>query len=104
VYKRQGIKFEIAPKIPLEDGIEATRQILGISWFDEERCKEGITHLENYKKEWDSRKGVWRTTPQKSPHNHGADAIRMGATCRKSGFTRHKIKIPTVEMTAEAWT
>ena len=59
-----GINFVVAPKLPIDDGIEAVRQLLSISWFDEENCSVGISHLENYKKEWNAKRGEWSNRPR----------------------------------------
>ena len=33
-----GIAFEVAPKLSLEDGIEAVRKVLPNCWFDKNKC------------------------------------------------------------------
>ena len=74
-----GINFTIAPKLSIEDGIEQVRQTLASTWFDEEKCQVGIKHLENYKKEWDKKRGVWKNSPSHDSHSHGASAFRYRA-------------------------
>lgn len=48
-------------------------------WFDEERCAQGVSSLDNYKKEWNDRHGCWSSKPPHSFASHGADAFRMMA-------------------------
>ena len=75
---RMGIRFEICPKLQVMDGIDATRQVLMISYFDEEKCSVGFDHLQQYTKEYDDKKGVYRNKPKHDEHCHAADAIRTG--------------------------
>ena len=71
-----GINFEIAPKVSVEDGIEAVRNTLHCCWFDEVKCEAGIKALESYRKEWDSVNGVWARKPLHDRYCHGADSMR----------------------------
>lgn len=80
----------IVPRIAdLQTGIETTRNSIGACWFDEEACAEGIICLDNYRKDWNETRGVWRNEPAPSIYNHGADAYRQFAQSReKLGFGR----------------
>lgn len=78
-----GIKFEIAPKTSIQSGIEATRQILNICWFDEEKTTMkfaenlvGVPSIEQYRKEWNEKAACYRNTPLHNWASHGADAFR----------------------------
>ena len=73
-----GIGFEVAPMLPLADGIEAVRNALPRCVFDEERCAEGIRGLEHYRKAWNEALGVYRTQPLHDWASHAADAFRTG--------------------------
>ena len=66
-----GIEFRVVPKIGIADGINNVRTILPICYFDEQGCEEGIDHLKKYRKEWDSKRGVWKNTPRHDEHSHG---------------------------------
>jgi phage terminase large subunit len=61
-----------AERVSDADGVSAVRGILGISWFDEERCRRGLARLRGYKK---SKFG----TPVHDDHSHGADALKTVA-------------------------
>ena len=94
-HERQGEKVNKTPEQMLNDlgitntfvldrvddkvrhGIYPTRDAFGTCLFDEEHCKDGIVHLELYRKEWDDRLGVWRETPRHDDHSNGADAFRQ---------------------------
>ncbi|HCH7933825.1 TPA: terminase, partial [Proteus mirabilis] len=54
------IRFEVVPKLSVDEGIEAVREILPLCVFDEHKCSEGIAHLEAYRKEWDDKRGCWK--------------------------------------------
>ncbi|WP_312970861.1 terminase [Acinetobacter gerneri] len=71
------VRFEVVESIGVMDGIEQTREILKFCEFDENKCEEGILHLENYRKEWDDKKGCWKDKPLHDHTSHGADAFRM---------------------------
>jgi hypothetical protein len=69
--------IEIVERIDrVQTGIQMTRDVFGSCWFDETDCKQGIIHLENYRKEWDPRLGVWKDEPRHDKASNGADAFR----------------------------
>lgn len=74
-----GWNFEIAPRIPVDDGIDAVRTVLGFSFFDAEKCKIGLHAVRNYKKEWIDKLQVWSDKPLHDWASHAADSMRMGA-------------------------
>lgn len=67
----------VVPDIGVQDGIQAVRQMLPMSWFDEDRCYEGIEALKQYQREYDEDKKAYRETPRHDWTSHPADAIRM---------------------------
>lgn len=78
-----GIKFEIAPNVPLEDGIHATRLWLGRCWIDETRCKVGLESLQHYRWARNERLGELKSTPVHDFASHGSDALRYAALALK---------------------
>jgi hypothetical protein len=74
-----GIVFEVAKNLPVLDGIEAVRGILGGAWFDKEKCAAGLDCLFGYKKEYDDAHGCFKRTPLHDWTSHGADAMRYAA-------------------------
>jgi len=71
-----GIKFEIMPRLPLEDGIHATRMLLARVWFDAEKCKAGLDALEHYRRSYNKTMGEYKATPVHDWASHGSDAFR----------------------------
>lgn len=57
------------------DDIQALRNVLPRFWFDEEKCAVGIKHLDNYRKEWNDKMGVWKDTPRHDDASHGVDPL-----------------------------
>lgn len=70
----------IVPRQSVADGINATRLLLAVSWFDKEKCERGIHALKNYQREWDSKNKIFRDTPKHDWASHSADAFRTAAT------------------------
>jgi hypothetical protein len=75
--------LKIVPSLSLQDGIQATRLALMRSWFDAEKCHDGIECLRQYQREYDEDKKVFRDKPKHDWTSHGADAFRMLAIAWK---------------------
>ena len=67
----------IVPDLGVQDGIQAVRMMLPYTWFDEDRCSEGIEALRQYQREYDEDKKAFRQTPRHDWCSHPADAMRM---------------------------
>lgn len=80
VSEELGIRFDVAPRIKLGDGIDACRNLLPRCWFDWDRCSQGIDALRNYRREVNERTGELRERPLHNWASHGADAFRSLAT------------------------
>ena len=74
-----GIRFQVCPQQPVQDGIEAVRQVLPVAWFDREKCKQGLQCLWGYQREWDDLYGRFKDKPRHDWTSHGADAMRYAA-------------------------
>lgn len=75
-----GIRFVPIPRVSDKmDSIEAARNLLSITWFDEERCSLGIQRLEKYRKEWNERLQAYASKPLHDENSNGADAFQTGA-------------------------
>ena len=66
----------IAPRLSVDDGIQAARSMLNRCWFDEEKCNRGIEALRQYRREFDERTKTWRGKPLHDWTSHSADAFR----------------------------
>lgn len=73
-------KIEIVPRVSeIQHGIQATRNYLAICEIDETACKEGIVHLDSYKKKWNTVLQCWMDEPLHDVHSEAADAMRQAA-------------------------
>jgi phage terminase large subunit len=68
--------IEIAPKLAVEDGIQAARTMIPKCWFDDENCTRGIEALRQYRRDFDEKLKTWRGRPLHDWTSHGADAFR----------------------------
>src|SRR6185437_15707931 len=71
-----GIAAQIVPNLPIEDGIEATRGLLPMCYFDAEKCAYGLKALASYHRKWDEVKRSFATHPTHDWASHAADAFR----------------------------
>lgn len=77
-----GIKFEVAPRLPVDDGINAVRLTLPKCWFDAAKCGAGLEALRLYRKDYDDKMKVFRDRPRHDWTSHSADAFRTGCQSR----------------------
>lgn len=75
-----GIKFQVAPKLPVYEGIDACRSLFSSCWFDAERCKDGLNALKNYRKQYDEKRKTYLNQPYHDWSSNAADAFRTLAT------------------------
>lgn len=68
--------IEIAPKLGIDDGVQAARSMLNRCWFDEQKCERGIEALLQYRREFDEKLKSWRGRPLHDWTSHGADSFR----------------------------
>jgi hypothetical protein len=76
---RLGIRFDICPNIPVQDGINAVRQMLPRFRFDAGRCEAGIDALRHYRREFNDRAGDFMPRPVHDWTSHAVDAFRYFA-------------------------
>lgn len=74
-----GLNFSVAKNLPVQDGIEAVRQVLGAAWFDKEKCGNGLSCLWGYQREYDDAHACFKEKPLHDWTSHGADAFRYAA-------------------------
>ena len=89
-----GIVGEVAPKLSIEDGIEAVRKNLINCWFDKDKCATGIEYLKAYQKKWDDKAQVFKSKPQHSYASHCADAFRTGVAGQGIELSNWKKEVP----------
>ena len=82
--EKYSIKFNVAPRLNVDDGIESVREILPLCAFDSGKCEQGIANLEAYRKAWDDKNGCWRDKPLHDHASHAADAFRYFAVANRN--------------------
>lgn len=93
--QKLGINFEVAPKIGLEDGINAARLIFDRCYFDADRCEKGLEALMNYRRDFNTRIDEFKAVPVHDWASHGADAFRyMAVSIRRRDVKPKAIVYP----------
>ena len=91
--ERAGIKpIEVLKRIETEQsGIDASRAFLASVWLDEERCARLIMCLDNYRKAWDDKLGVFKTYALHDEFSHGYKSFESAAIKPKAPSAGGKI-------------
>lgn len=70
----------IVPRVATDTaGIEASRRYIRQCWFDEEHCAAGIKCLDNFRKEWDEERSVFRDRYRHDWASHGYKGFETAA-------------------------
>ena len=94
--RQLGISYQIAPNLSIMDGIEAVRSTLSRVYIDEDKCKDLIAAIENYRKEFDSKKKVYQDHPLHDKHSHFADTLRymcLSLPKMRDGLSAEELKL-----------
>ena len=76
ILEQLGIRVTVAPRLKVEDGINAVRLVLNRCWFDADKCKRGVEALKQYRTEYDEKRKVFKDSPLHDWTSHPADAFR----------------------------
>jgi phage terminase large subunit len=76
IAKSLGISFKVAPKLSIEEGINAVRTKFSRLYIDQEHCARFLHCISLYHKEWDDKRGEFRDKPYHDFTSHAADALR----------------------------
>lgn len=71
-----GYRVKIVPNIGLKNGLDATRNMFARSWFDEEKCADGLNCLRRYRWQVDPDTRIYSKQPLHDDNSNGADAFR----------------------------
>ena len=74
-----GVRFSVAPKQSVLEGINAVRSVIPRMYFDKTRCAEGIEALRQYRTEYDDKHQVYRVNPLHDWTSDYADSMRYFA-------------------------
>lgn len=71
-----GLDFNVTPKLPLEDGIQATRQLINSFYVNETRCDKLLDGLFSYRREYNEKLDIYSDRPVHDWSSHPADMVR----------------------------
>lgn len=74
------MNVDIAPKLRVDDGIQAVRSLLNTCWFNDDKTGRLIEALRQYRRDFDEKGKTWRARPLHDWTSHPADAMRYLAT------------------------
>jgi hypothetical protein len=89
-----GIRFEIAPKVSILDGITAAKSLLARSWFDDVKCHAGLEALRAYRRDFNNRLQEFKDEPLHNWASHGSDAFRYCGVSHKTPKAEDKPAMP----------
>lgn len=72
-----GVEMTVIPATSQQNGIEAARKVLEITYIDPDMCELGVNCLKNYRFQWDEDKKTFRSTPVHDHSSHGCDAFEI---------------------------
>lgn len=76
---KSGRPVRVLPQTKIEDGINAGRLAIPRSWFDREKCADGLEALRQYRAEFDEKLRAFKDKPKKDWATHSADAFKYSA-------------------------
>lgn len=79
VARRLGVRFDVAPRLTVAEGIDAVRRLFPRLVFDRRACARLLQALAEYQKVWDAKGKTFRDAPLHSWASHYADALRTFA-------------------------
>jgi hypothetical protein len=81
-----GVKFEmranngqlssLVPNVSIMDGIESVRSSLPKIWIDKDKCKDLIVAIRDYRKEYDAKRKIYKSSPLHDSNSDFCDALR----------------------------
>ena len=79
-----GIRFKVAPKLSVEEGIHMTSMLLSRSYFDQRQCEIVIDALRHYHRKWNVNNKLF-SKPVHDWSSHICDSLRVAAVSLTEG-------------------
>jgi hypothetical protein len=104
IARKLGLNMRVVPKLPLADGINATRLFLPKVWIDEGNCEIGLEGLRQYTKErvldeeGSRGEALFRDKPLHNWASHPADALRTLAVGLREFRKEREILYPQIAL------
>lgn len=86
--RNHGINFDVVEKLPVQDGIDASRSMIRRCKWDKEKTQSLRDNLAYYHREWDENRNIFKDKPEHDHSSHDADAYRyfsVGYSATKVG-------------------
>jgi hypothetical protein len=83
---QMGLRFKVAPRMAIEDGIHAVKMLLPRCLIDVDNCTKLINALRHYHRKFSDRDRTYKIKPVHDWSSHACDALRTLAT----GITENK--------------
>jgi hypothetical protein len=74
--EESGLEVKIAPRMGLDDGIQAVRRLLTRCWFNVPKVQTGLNCLRNYRRDYDEKRKIFYERPLHDWSSHGSDSFR----------------------------
>lgn len=71
-----GLEIRVAPRMAVDDGIQAVRRLLPRCWFNVPKVQIGLNCLRNYRRAYDEKRKIFFERPMHDWSSHGSDAFR----------------------------
>ena len=91
------VRFRIAPRVKLDDGVHQVKMLLPRCYFDGDKCSKLIRALRHYHRKFSDKERVFRLKPVRDFSTHGCDAMRYLAV----GFNEQRIFNRNKQSTAD---
>jgi phage terminase large subunit len=85
-----GVRFRIAPRILLEDGIHAVKMLLPRCRIDSDSCSDLLIALRHYHRKFNDKERIFKSKPVHDFSSHMMDALRVLATGLEENKTDNK--------------
>ncbi len=86
-----GLRFRIAPKLSIEDGIHAAKMLLPRCYIDVDNCSKLINSLRHYHRKYNDKDRVYSNKPVHDWSSHACDALRtMAVGMENNNVTTNK--------------
>ncbi len=90
--RQHGMTIRVARKVGINEGISMAQTLIYTCRFDMTACKEGLSHLRQYRAKQDRKTGQYLDEPLHDTHSHAADAFRTLATGLKESHGQDKLR------------
>ena len=85
-----GVRFRIAPRILLEDGLHAVKMLLPRCKIDSDNCADLLIALRHYHRKFNDKERIFKSKPVHDFSSHMCDALRVLATGLDENKTDNK--------------